>query len=377
MQKIRTTGIQWLIALALFTVMFVPQSVFAQPTNATPINTASSTPNLLPACATSTGSCGMCDVFSFFGNISELILTFISGIVVLMLVVGGLFWVSSAGNSERIDRGKQIMLAAFVGSVFIFAGFVLVNFTMLLLLGSTGKGGNYEIVTPFGNTPWNQFCEDVQPAGSPNYLPINCTSANEGAACDNGTTSNQCAKGAGCVCKRGPAATGYPAYLKTTDGYYCGTVDSYDFCLSAANDGKACTGCSAPGGCKCQSLKCLSALCTDPKNVGKQCADASCGAAGCVCQTDGTCKNSSATACVGAQDGQSCVSANCTDMSRCVCSGSICKDECTGKAVRELNGAFQSAVCVTDPLTGCVNQGGQVTGAYDCASPSQQCCLKP
>ncbi len=174
-------------------------------------------PTLLPECATTTGSCGICDVFAMFGNIAEILLDLISGVVILMVIVGGFFWISSAGSSDRIDRGKQILIGAFMGSIFVFAGFVLVNLTMIALLGGSGKAGNYGIVSPFGNTEWNKICSETSavvppavnntatgqnPAPAPVPVPAGSTcyilaSGGDGRPCKESTCNDVNT----CVCK--------------------------------------------------------------------------------------------------------------------------------------------------------------------------------
>ena len=159
----------------------------------------SSLPTLLPECATTTGSCGVCDVFAMFGNIAEILLDLISGVVILMVIIGGVFWISSAGSSDRIDRGKQIMLGAFMGSVMVFLGFVIVNLTMAALLGGSGKGSQFEVVSPFGGSvPWNQYCEAaVQAVPSiPATSITSCAKAANGAHCE----ADGCDDETSCIC---------------------------------------------------------------------------------------------------------------------------------------------------------------------------------
>ncbi len=166
------------------------------------INAEKESTYLIPQCARTTGSCSICDILVFFGKIGEVILRFLSSIVILMVVIGGVFWISSAGNSERVDRGKQIMLGALMGSVMVFLGFVIVNLTMIALLGGSGKGSQFGIVSPFGGSvPWNQYCEQAveAPGSSPEtaYDTIgSCKGAANGAKCD----TDGCDEPGKCIC---------------------------------------------------------------------------------------------------------------------------------------------------------------------------------
>jgi hypothetical protein len=152
---------------------------------------------LIPQCALTTGSCTICDIVVLFGKIAQLILSFISSVVILMVVIGGMFWITSAGNAERVDRGKQIILGAFMGGIFVFTGVVIINLTMLTLLG--GSNGNYQIVAPFGSTtPWNQFCENPALAtpATPATSITSCAKAANGTHCE----ADGCDDETACIC---------------------------------------------------------------------------------------------------------------------------------------------------------------------------------
>ncbi len=152
---------------------------------------------LIPQCALTTGSCTICDILTLFGKIAQLILSLISSVIIIMVVTGGVFWITSAGNAERIDRGKQILLGAFIGGIFVFTGFIIINLTMLTLLG--GSNGKYEIVAPFGSTtPWNQFCENPAPAtpAIPATSITSCAKALNGVHCE----ADGCTDETSCIC---------------------------------------------------------------------------------------------------------------------------------------------------------------------------------
>lgn len=79
------------------------------------------------------------------GSARELILTFLNFflgflglIAVIMIIYGGVLYVTAAGNQENIDKGKKIIMYAVVGIVIILLAFALVN----TLLGGLGAGGD-------------------------------------------------------------------------------------------------------------------------------------------------------------------------------------------------------------------------------------------
>lgn len=77
------------------------------------------------------------------GNIRPLILTmlrfglgFLGLIAVIMIIYGGILYVTSAGNEENATKGKKILMYSIVGIVIIFISFALVN----TVIGGLGAG---------------------------------------------------------------------------------------------------------------------------------------------------------------------------------------------------------------------------------------------
>ncbi|MBD3328222.1 hypothetical protein GF340_02850 [Candidatus Peregrinibacteria bacterium] len=79
------------------------------------------------------------------GSLRDLVLTFLNfflgflGIIaVIMIIYGGILYVTAAGNQESIDKGKKIILYSIIGIVIILLSFALVN----TVLGGLGAGGD-------------------------------------------------------------------------------------------------------------------------------------------------------------------------------------------------------------------------------------------
>jgi ABC-type Na+ efflux pump permease subunit len=56
------------------------------------------------------------------------ILGFSAAVAVIFLIIGGLQFVSSAGNSDRVTKAKQTILYAVLGIIVIILAFVIVFF---------------------------------------------------------------------------------------------------------------------------------------------------------------------------------------------------------------------------------------------------------
>ena len=68
------------------------------------------------------------------GNINQLLRTIINwllgiafGIAVLFLIVGGFWYITSAGNEETAEKGKNTAINAIIGIVIIVLSYVIVN----------------------------------------------------------------------------------------------------------------------------------------------------------------------------------------------------------------------------------------------------------
>lgn len=93
-----------------FTVLFLsaPSLAFAQ-------NTSLSNP--LPTT----------DVREIIALIIRAAISVSGSIALLMFVYGGFLWLTSAGNTTQIDKGKKVLLWAVLGIVLIASAYVVVN----------------------------------------------------------------------------------------------------------------------------------------------------------------------------------------------------------------------------------------------------------
>ena len=71
------------------------------------------------------------------GKLINAIMGIVGSIALVMFIFGGLVWMLAAGNTERITRGKNILIWATVGLVVIFSSYAIVKFVLEKAL----KGG--------------------------------------------------------------------------------------------------------------------------------------------------------------------------------------------------------------------------------------------
>ncbi|MCX6734624.1 MAG: hypothetical protein NTZ25_01800 [Candidatus Peregrinibacteria bacterium] len=71
-------------------------------------------------------------------TIVDYFLGFLGLLAVIMVIYGGVTYVSSAGNDEAVGKAKKIIMYALIGIVIIMLSFVAVN---AILGAGTGTGG--------------------------------------------------------------------------------------------------------------------------------------------------------------------------------------------------------------------------------------------
>ncbi len=78
-------------------------------------------------------------------SLRQLVLTFLNfflgflGLIsVIMIIYGGVLYVTAAGEQEKVDKGKKIIMYAIVGIVIILLAFAIVS----TVLGGLGAGGD-------------------------------------------------------------------------------------------------------------------------------------------------------------------------------------------------------------------------------------------
>lgn len=67
------------------------------------------------------------------GRIIKNILGIVGSLALLMFVVGGLMWMLSAGNEQRVKKGKDILIWASLGLVIIFTSYAILKFVFEVL----------------------------------------------------------------------------------------------------------------------------------------------------------------------------------------------------------------------------------------------------
>ena len=83
-------------------------------------------------------------------KIVRIILGFVGVIAISIIIYAGYIWMTSAGNSERIEKAKKILINAVIGLLIILSAFAIVSFIINALQGAVGRGQPPLIPPPGG-----------------------------------------------------------------------------------------------------------------------------------------------------------------------------------------------------------------------------------
>jgi len=119
-----------IIAAVLF---FVPQVQAVGRTSILDSGLVSAVSN----CGSSGTACSL-NLFLKLGlNIADYILGIVGALTLLMFVYGGVMMVISGGSSDRVKKGKDIIVGSVVGLAIVFSSYLIIQFVSVNLLGGT------------------------------------------------------------------------------------------------------------------------------------------------------------------------------------------------------------------------------------------------
>lgn len=93
------------------------------------------------------GKCGTCDIMKVVANIFRFAFQIVGIVAVAVIAIGGFTYIRSGGSEETIGQAKKIIVAAVLGTLVVFAAWVIIN-TILNITGFNVGGGTW----------WNPSC---------------------------------------------------------------------------------------------------------------------------------------------------------------------------------------------------------------------------
>jgi hypothetical protein len=86
------------------------------------------------------GLTGASGIATVIGRIIKAVLGTVGAFALLMFVYGGLLMLTSAGKSDQINKGKQVLVWAVIGLAMILASYTLTNTVIQGITGGVGGG---------------------------------------------------------------------------------------------------------------------------------------------------------------------------------------------------------------------------------------------
>lgn len=73
---------------------------------------------------------GTSDINEMIARVIRFILSLVGSISLLMFVYGGLIWMTSAGSSDKIKKGREIIVWSVIGLAVVFSSYLIVRFVI-------------------------------------------------------------------------------------------------------------------------------------------------------------------------------------------------------------------------------------------------------
>jgi len=76
------------------------------------------------------GDCGLNDFIKIIEASYTTIFGFIGSIALIMFIIGGLMFLVSGGNQEKVAKAKKLMISAVIGLLIVFASYLIIQFVL-------------------------------------------------------------------------------------------------------------------------------------------------------------------------------------------------------------------------------------------------------
>lgn len=83
------------------------------------------------------GNVDLCDFLGVFIRGSDIIMSLSGVFAILMFVLGGAVMTASYGNEARVRWGKETIMAAVIGIIIVFSGWLIINTIIFALYAPT------------------------------------------------------------------------------------------------------------------------------------------------------------------------------------------------------------------------------------------------
>ncbi len=81
---------------------------------------------------------GQQDPRETIANVIRIALSFLGIVAVLIVLWGGILWMTAAGNDDKVETAKKVLFSGLIGLIIILSAFAITQFVVNQLIGATG-----------------------------------------------------------------------------------------------------------------------------------------------------------------------------------------------------------------------------------------------
>ncbi len=198
----------------LFSFLLAPYFVHAAEPSAEPF-----LDKITNAACMEKGDCTLTDIEEGFVELTKLLIGAIGALALVYFIWGGMQWLTSYGNQQKIQKGRDIMLQTVIALIIAFMSYILVEFFVNDLLqgkqciqfdNATGQCTQYKAAVELDSSSENSTNNSAS-----------CANKAEGTACNTGQANYVCSGGQNnqCMTKCELKSSKDPGYV-----WACGTA---------------------------------------------------------------------------------------------------------------------------------------------------------
>ncbi|MBT6691716.1 hypothetical protein HOB10_05305 [Candidatus Parcubacteria bacterium] len=114
----------------------------------------------LPETCIKDGNCSLEDITLGFTYLIQMLLGGMGAIALLYFIWGGIQWLVSGGNADRVKRGQQIMINTLIALFIAFSSYLLTSFFVNDILGVTNS--RYKIAASCTEKAKDSRCNETE-----------------------------------------------------------------------------------------------------------------------------------------------------------------------------------------------------------------------
>ncbi|NCF74986.1 MAG: hypothetical protein GWO87_00650 [Xanthomonadaceae bacterium] len=144
----------YIIVFSCIFVFFIPKTTVVQGAETKGwVNDVLGGPLIPDACLGKARDCGVAEFFQVLNNVFRLMLGLLGSLSLLFFVYGGFVWLLSRGNTNMIEKGKDIIIGSVIGLSIVLGSWVIINFIIAVFTGNLSDFGHVKIF----NKEWWKF----------------------------------------------------------------------------------------------------------------------------------------------------------------------------------------------------------------------------